>query len=206
MYGPGSRGILRPKVDFMSFSLLVLGIGSFLFHASLRQTMEFADELSMMVLMWAMLRATLQARRSPSMARAISVLLAVVFISFSVFYVWSAKIIYQVIAFNIGIVVLTAWSHWVLYHSTPAFSAAKRSDWNKRKWKGIGYSALGYFLWNIDLEYCAELRALKARVGLPWAWLLELHGWWHILTAVGVSMSMDVSREVQAEIERLKQD
>ncbi|KAK4462638.1 hypothetical protein QBC42DRAFT_286249 [Cladorrhinum samala] len=44
----GRQPVLAPKVDLMSLSLLLLGIGSFLFHATLRQTMEFCDELSIL--------------------------------------------------------------------------------------------------------------------------------------------------------------
>jgi dihydroceramidase len=43
---------------------------------------------------------------------------------------------------------------------------------------------LGYFLWQIDGIYCTELTALRRSVGMPWGFLLELHGWWHGLTAV----------------------
>lgn len=55
-------------------------------------------------------------------------------------------------------------------------------------------------MWNIDFEYCAELRMLREQVGLPWAWLLELHGWWHILTAVSANQFMEIVRELKVEV------
>jgi len=39
----------------------------------------------------------------------------------------------------------------------------------------------------VDGGFCAELRAVRQSVGLPWAFALELHGWWHVLTAVGAA-------------------
>jgi dihydroceramidase len=188
----------------MSLSLLVLGIGSFLFHATLRQTLEFVDEFSMLGLTWSMLQAALTARQPPAKARFITVALAVAYLSFSAFYLWSAKIIYQVFAFTSAMVAVIVRSQYLFHLSQPAFPDAKRRDWNWRVWKALGISVLGYVLWSIDLEYCAELRALRQKVGLPWAWLLELHGWWHILTAVGASQAMQVSREVNEELEREK--
>ncbi|RMD41718.1 hypothetical protein DV735_g3423, partial [Chaetothyriales sp. CBS 134920] len=38
-----------------------------------------------------------------------------------------------------------------------------------------------------------SLRALRHRVGLPLAWLLECHGWWHVLTAVGAGVFVDLT-------------
>lgn len=190
----------------MSVSLLVLGIGSFLFHASLRQTLEFADELSMLGLNWSMLQAVLTARQSPAKARLISTALAVVFIGFSVFYVWSAKIIYQVIAFSSGIGLVTLRCQYLYHWAQPAFPKAKSHDWNVRTWKSIGVCLFGYGLWHIDLEFCAQLRDMKERVGLPWAWVFELHGWWHIFTAIGASMFMNVARDIREEARREKKE
>ncbi|KAJ6786806.1 hypothetical protein PWT90_03857 [Aphanocladium album] len=202
MYGPGSRGLLKPNVDFMSVALLVLGIGSFLFHASLRQTLEFADELSMMLLIWAMLQATLTIRQSPAKSKMISAALAVIFLSFTAFYLNSPLIIYQVIAFITGVVILFIRSLYLFHWMQPALPKAKSRDWRNRAFAAFFICLVGYGIWNIDLEFCQVLRDLRARVGLPWAWLLEFHGWWHLLTAVGASQFINVVREVLDEVKR----
>jgi dihydroceramidase len=202
MCGAESRSILPSRWDFMSITLLSLGIGSFLFHASLRQTLEFADEPSMLGLTWSMLRATLIARQRPSTSRSISVSLTLVFAAFSVFYVKLAKIIYQVIAFASGIALVTLRSQYLFHRLQLPFPKDRSRDWNIRTWQAIGACLFGYLLWNIDLEYCGELRKLRKQLGLPWAWLLEFHGWWHILTAVGADRFMNVAREVNEEVRR----
>jgi dihydroceramidase len=202
MYSPGSRGLFAPKVDFMSVSLLGLGIGSFLFHASLRHVMEFADEFSMLGLTWSMLQATLTARQSPAKSNLISAGLAVCFLSFAAFYLQSPQILYQVVAFGTGLLLVILRTQYLYHWLQPAFPTAKSRDWNFRTWKAILTCLAGYVLWNIDLEYCTQLRSLRQQVGLPWAWLFELHGWWHILTAMGASQFMDVAREVREEVKR----
>ncbi|KAK7754989.1 hypothetical protein SLS62_003073 [Diatrype stigma] len=53
--------------------------------------------------------------------------------------------------------------------------------------KVVALLIAAYAICNVDLEMCLQLRALRSRVGLPWAQLLELHGWWHVLTALGAS-------------------
>ncbi|CAM1510243.1 Fc.00g005780.m01.CDS01 [Cosmosporella sp. VM-42] len=206
MYGPGSHGLFAPRLDFMSISLLVLGIGSFLFHASMQQALEFVDELSMFGLIWSMLQAMLTMKQSPAKHRSISVGLAIIFTSFSAFYLQSGKIIYHVIAFLSSVFVLCLRGEYLFHWIQPGFPKEKTRDWFKRSWQSIAICSLGYGLWNIDLEYCAELRAIREHLGLPWAWLFELHGWWHILTAVGASQFMDVAREMQEEANRQNAD
>jgi dihydroceramidase len=207
MYGSSKhsrRGILSPSWDFMSVSLLVLGIGSFLFHATLRQTLEFVDEFSMIGLAWSMLQASLTFRQPPGRARAISIALAVVYLSFSVFYLQAPLIIYQVYAFTSSLGALLLHTFYVFYWAPYGLPESKLRDWSRRTWKAVAISVVGYLLWIIDFEYCAQLRAMRQHLGLPWAFLLELHGWWHILTAVGASQSMQIAREARAEMNREK--
>jgi dihydroceramidase len=51
---------------------------------------------------------------------------------------------------------------------------------------------------------CEKLREIRGRIGLPWAFLLEMHGWWHIFTAMSAAWFMDILREVQIELKREK--
>ncbi|KAI1773173.1 ceramidase [Hypoxylon cercidicola] len=200
MYGRGSRGLFRPKTDFMSVSLLVLGICSFLFHASLRQTLQFADELGMLLLAWSLLQGLLTGRRPGGYDLFINTCLAVVFPLFGAFYVWTGKIIYHASAFMLLVVFITVRGHHLFYFRQPAFPAAKRDAWKAKGGKALAMLIFGYVLWNVDLELCAELRNLREYVGLPWAWFLEMHGWWHVLTAYAAKEVMEIIREMQVEL------
>ncbi|KAI0477090.1 ceramidase [Xylariaceae sp. FL0804] len=205
MYGPGSRGILAPKTDFMSISLLVLGIASFLFHATLRQNLQFADDLGMLGLVWAIVRGLFT---SSEYARLVNITMAIVFPLFAAFYVWSGKIIYHLTAFTIIIALIILRGHYLFLWRSPGFPETKGAGWRSRARRALAFMAVGYILWNVDLELCAKLRALRGQVGLPWAWLLEMHGWWHILTAISAARWMDIVREVQEELkaeEKIKQ-
>jgi len=44
----------------------------------------------------------------------------------------------------------------------------------------------GSIAFNIDRNYCAQLRAMRDVVGIPWGFVLEMHGWWHVGSALGV--------------------
>jgi len=211
MYGPGSRGIFRPKVDFMSVALLFLGIGSFLFHASMRKTFEFVDELSMVGLSWSMLDAIFTADvKSPSKRRAIHAAFAVFHIVFCVMYVLTVNIIYQVVVFVGGMIITGFKSHYLLKElkASGGLTDAMAKDWSRRGWDSVYVSLFGYLLWNIEFMYCAELRAMRETIGLPFAWVFEFHGWWHILTAIGAAQFMDVARDMRDGVQRqmLKKD
>ncbi|KAL6816597.1 ceramidase [Trichoderma sp. SZMC 28015] len=45
--------------------------------------------------------------------------------------------------------------------------------------------AFGYFVWLLDDWLCSPLTSMKHSAGLPLAFFLELHGWWHIFTCIG---------------------
>ncbi|KAF4637079.1 hypothetical protein G7Y89_g982 [Cudoniella acicularis] len=42
----------------------------------------------------------------------------------------------------------------------------------------------------VDMSACNTLRSLREQIGMPWAALLEMHGYWHILTGIGVYIFM----------------
>ncbi|KAJ8131293.1 hypothetical protein O1611_g2333 [Lasiodiplodia mahajangana] len=192
MYGRGSRGLLAPKYDFMSVSLLVLGIASFLFHATLRQNLQFGDELAMLGLVWSILQGLLTVRYSSAYDQFINISLAIIFPLFALFYIWTGKIIYHVIGFAIAIGLIILRGVYLFYWREPGFPETKVADWRIRGQIALVLMGVAYILWNIDLEFCAELRSFREQLGLPWAWLLELHGWWHILTAMSAARWMDI--------------
>lgn len=43
----------------------------------------------------------------------------------------------------------------------------------------------GFGIWNIDNAICPTLTSWKRTLGMPWSFVLELHGWWHIFTGAG---------------------
>lgn len=61
----------------------------------------------------------------------------------------------------------------------------------RRQMRGAGWMYLilflsGYALWNVDNLACEQLRALRRRVPTVVGFLTQFHGWWHILTGLGV--------------------
>ncbi|RFU32316.1 hypothetical protein B7463_g4041, partial [Scytalidium lignicola] len=57
----------------------------------------------------------------------------------------------------------------------------------------------GFAIWLVDIGYCAKLTSAKRAIGMPWSFILEFHGWWHILTGVGVYVLIAVVEYVTSE-------
>lgn len=64
---------------------------------------------------------------------------------------------------------------------------------SKMRWmavSGIAFFITGHACWMTDFYACDGLRAIRRRIGMPWAAVLELHGFWHIFTGIGVYIFM----------------
>ncbi|KAM9913939.1 hypothetical protein OXX69_001106 [Metschnikowia pulcherrima] len=57
---------------------------------------------------------------------------------------------------------------------------------NRTMVTGVSIFALGYILWNMDIHLCEYARATRREWGMPYGFVLEGHGWWHLLTGTGV--------------------
>ncbi|RMZ75941.1 hypothetical protein DV738_g5241, partial [Chaetothyriales sp. CBS 135597] len=50
---------------------------------------------------------------------------------------------------------------------------------------GLSIFLGGFAIWGLDRVYCSTFRRWRRQIGMPWGFLLEGHGWWHLMTAIG---------------------
>jgi dihydroceramidase len=185
-------------------SLLLVGLGSFAFHATLKHIAQICDELAMYAIVSSLNYAVYSHRMFTSqISRFIlgSVLL------FSTGVVGYVNLISPTGARDdihnaIFVVLLTTfWPRvlWLINHagpssptppatnpkqSSPRQKATRHHQLSRFRFSAFSFLA-GFAIWLIDGLYCYQLRAIREKIGLPFAWLLEFHGVWHVLTAVG---------------------
>jgi len=63
-------------------------------------------------------------------------------------------------------------------------------DQRMRRIRMLSFSGIfmflgGFLIWNLDNTFCHHLVHTRNQIQLPWAVVLEGHGWWHILTGLG---------------------
>lgn len=198
--GGNNAGLASKSLDVLSSSLFAVGVTSAMFHGTLRQGPQFCDDLSMLALAAALLQPLYTHGRSPAAARLVTGVIILATSTASAIYVQSGKILYHVYIFSAMLTFIWPRTLHLLYRA-PGPKGSGRSREERRRlggrfWKAVALLITAYIIWNIDLEMCLQLRDLRSRIGLPWAWLLEFHGWWHILTALGASEYMQLVREL----------
>lgn len=180
--------------DLFSIALWVLGILSFTFHATLKHSTQYGDELAMLVLAGALLQGSWGPRSRLAGIVSWSTVAAA-----SALYLKTGAILHQVYAF-IGMIFVVGLRTFYLILGDRQGKKARlpytSSVYLKRYAWSLFTLAFAYFIWHVDLERCGVLREWRAAIGLPFAWLLELHGWWHVLTALGASLYIRLLRDL----------
>ncbi|MCJ1273724.1 hypothetical protein MMC21_001517 [Puttea exsequens] len=200
-------------VSFIGY--LLVGTGSFLFHATLKYPMQLVDELSMIYTTCLMCYATF----SYAQSRPFRIYLALALVGLAVFitlyYHYLQDPAFHQIAFAILTAVVLLRAMYVMEitlrprlrmaeerfegregrgmtgREKEVSRAQGRRDWDilGRMWMmiAVGLSVFlgGFCFWHLDNVYCKRLRGWRREVGLPWGVVLEGHGWWHLMTGTG---------------------
>ncbi|TDZ18850.1 Alkaline ceramidase YDC1 [Colletotrichum sidae] len=184
-------------LDIQSIGLLFVGVFSGIFHGTMHQETQLLDDLSMLILAGALVQPLYVHRQTAPVRKSITALLWAGIAAMAVVYVRSGDIFIHVMTFT-GLLTLVWPRTLYLLYGTGSYAKEQQRRCMRTFWKAVAVLVLGFTLWHIDLEYCAELRAARRAVGLPLAWVLEFHGWWHVFTALGASWYMRLIREVTA--------
>ena len=171
--------------------LLVVGIGSFCFHGSLLYEFQLLDELPMLyttaVFIYCITLQDPRRRHSPALAAFLAVLCTAVTI---VYVMWQEPAFHQA-CYGAMVVFLTGNCLRIAYRDR-----ATEPERTSFIVQAVVLFLVAWGLWNIDIHYCVQLKDLRAQMG--WAApLLELHGWWHILTAYSSYLQVLFSSHVQ---------
>ncbi|KAK1598879.1 alkaline phytoceramidase [Colletotrichum navitas] len=186
-------------LDIQSVGLLLVGVFSAVFHGTMHQETQLLDDLSMLVLAGSLVQPLYVFRQSRPVAAAAAAALWLGIAAMAAVYVRSGDIFIHVATFTALLTLVWPRTLFLVYGAGSRWSAAERRALMRRFAEACAVLILGFTLWHIDLEYCAELRAARRELGLPLAWLLELHGWWHIFTAYGASWYMRLIRDLTSD-------
>ncbi|KAI8607159.1 ceramidase [Chytriomyces sp. MP71] len=172
------------------WSLILVAIGSILFHGTLWYSYQMLDELPMIVNACIIIFCALQvfpdsARTKVPLALALST------------YAFATTAIYlhikspEFLALSHGS--LTAFLAYILprqilrlARDDPRTTDALRLRglWKLNYWTLYAYLIGGAF-WGTENALCSALRKGREAVGSPFGFLLEFHVWWHLFAALG---------------------
>ncbi|ORY06497.1 alkaline ceramidase-like protein [Clohesyomyces aquaticus] len=191
---------------------LIVGTGSFLFHATLKYPMQLVDELSMIYTTCLMFYATFSYRKSRIYSQGLAAFLVALALFITLYYHYLQDPTFHQNAYALLTAIVLFRSMWIMeVNIRPKFRSEERQAANPRSdsetkevrdredvrdkeilrqmWTmiacGLSIFLGGFAIWQLDNVFCPTLRRWRRQVGLPWGILLEGHGWWHLMTGVG---------------------
>ncbi|KAH9865654.1 hypothetical protein J1614_009240 [Plenodomus biglobosus] len=191
---------------------LLVGTGSFLFHATLKYPMQLVDELSMIYTTCLMNFATFSYGKSRlySTTLAIGLISIALFITLYYHYLQDPTFHQNAYALLTAIVLFRA-MYVMEVNIRPKFRSKEREAANpharnsgtaaqkhedlrdeqivRTMWQMIAFGLSiflgGFAVWHLDNGYCSTLIKWRREIGMPWGFVLEGHGMWHLMTGTG---------------------
>ncbi|KAH8586692.1 ceramidase-domain-containing protein [Bisporella sp. PMI_857] len=183
--------------NFPYLGLAGVGFGSAIFHATLKTYTQWGDDLSMLIATATTFHRLFTFDRSLR-TTVISGTLGAIFMSlFIAWHCYEDEIIVHRVLFGIMIITVGQKTRGLINALPPSSSHSPRRM-RRLATAGAVFFGTGFTLWNIDNEFCGILTAWKREVGMPWSWVLELHGWWHFLTGIGSYIFMKLVEDLTA--------
>ncbi|KAJ2362289.1 alkaline ceramidase ydc1, partial [Coemansia sp. RSA 2607] len=169
--------------------MLIVGLGSWFFHMTLKYEWQLADELPMVyctcICIYCALRADVKSGTDFFIALALFAYSAIV----TLVYLQIRKPVFHQVAYavEVFIVLIRSTMHQIEIRKT---NMRAFQEMQQLFWLGVGAFGLSFFLWNIDNIYCTNLRAIRNSLPAVLAPLFQLHAYWHIGTALGCYASI----------------
>ncbi|KAE8376683.1 ceramidase [Aspergillus bertholletiae] len=166
------------------WGLMAVGICSAAFHISLKYHTQMLDDLSMLFTTTPVLHQVVTVNATRRNSVLVAILLWSSLMALVVYHVKTDELLLHSLGFAGMVIVIGIRTMQLINTRTLVGSAARKQIWGAVRFGAVIFN-LGFYLWVIDGWICGFLRSTRARIGLPFAFLLELHGWWHIFTGIG---------------------
>ncbi|TVY31659.1 Alkaline ceramidase [Lachnellula subtilissima] len=163
--------------------IATVGIGSGIFHASLKNYTQWADDLSMLLATATVLHRVFTFDKSIAYTVTYGAILSAAMTAFSTWHCVTDELIMHSVLFGVMIAAIGIKTRSII--SARVSDPIVRADVKSLATWGAAIFVSGFVIWNIDTMACAHLTAIKRSIGMPWSFALELHGWWHLFTGLG---------------------
>ncbi|KAH8820801.1 ceramidase [Xylogone sp. PMI_703] len=190
----------RPDAFMRNLSYLGLatvGFGSIIYHATLKYYTQWFDDLSMLIATGLVMHRVYTYDKSLKYTVVYGVVLSTII---SAFIAWHC-----IMDETTGHSIFFAIMMLTVSRKTRRMMAEKIEDKkilgqlrDMAFWGTVIFVA-GFAIWLVDNGYCDQLTSTKRAIGMPWSFILEFHGWWHILTGIGGYVLIAVVEYVTSE-------
>ncbi|KAL4958491.1 ceramidase-domain-containing protein [Aspergillus filifer] len=161
------------------WGLISVGVCSFAFHVSLKYHTQMMDDLSMQLTTTPVLNRVLTANSDRRHSNIKAIVLGALLFLLVMIHALADELILHSVSFVVVVTIIGVQTIRLVNSRTVPGSSARRQIWGIVRF-GAAIFNLGYWLWILDQWACGFLTNARRAIGLPWGFLLELHGWWHI--------------------------
>ncbi|KAJ3147820.1 Alkaline ceramidase 3 [Geranomyces variabilis] len=173
----------KPELRFYlsHLALMVVGFGSFCFHSTLKHEAQLLDELPMTVATCLYTWIYLDMFRAKSSQANMAILALVGVLTSAAYLLLKEPVVFQVL---FGTLLVTQLSLGLrnVRRITRTHPSESRDFWTMAV-LSVSSIVLAFVLWNIDQAQCGALQTTRNSIGYPFRVGLELHAWWHALSA-----------------------
>lgn len=178
---------LRNKQDLIVLltytSLLGVGFGSIAAHGTLKYSCQVVDELAMIYTTALALYSVFSITFNRTWRWVLGTFLTTLVVGVTVLHLVAGESTLHQITFGLMIAAVGFRCRYLM-----RYVVKDRKAWASMvKLAMVGSITFpsGYGLWLVDVFACSTLQSWRRAVGMPFGFILELHGWWHILTCIG---------------------
>ncbi|POW12467.1 hypothetical protein PSTT_04450 [Puccinia striiformis] len=191
--------------------IALVGIGSFLFHATLRYEYQLGDELPMIFccafITYVAFDTGSASLPSTKFVKALPYILFLYSFVVSAIYLKYPNPVFHQIAYATIQLVATFRSAYTVRNAPEGTYREQKNRADAIRYLMIGSVTFttGFLIWNIDNllafitlflsnldvnvsplnRFCDRISHLKEYLGTPWSFILEGHAWWHLATGTG---------------------
>ncbi|KAH6714718.1 ceramidase [Leptodontidium sp. MPI-SDFR-AT-0119] len=163
--------------------IAAVGFGSAIFHATMKNYAQWCDDLSMLVAVATVVHRVFTFDKPLSTTVITGAAIVGTMTVFSAWHCITDEITMHSVLFAAMIVIVGLKTRSIISMRVKDLIVAKEVR-KLATWGGVIFIS-GFGIWNIDNAICSSLTTWKRGLGMPWSFVLELHGWWHIFTGVG---------------------
>jgi len=171
--------------------IALVGVGSFLFHATLRYEWQLGDELPM-IFCCAFITYVAFDTGSASLPRTrfvscLPYILVIYSLVVCAIYLRYPNPVFHQVAYGLIQTVATFRSAYTARGAPEGTFREQKNKADAIRYLLIGSATFltGFLVWNIDNLFCDRISHLKEYLGTPWSFVLEGHAWWHLATGTG---------------------
>ncbi|KIP11150.1 hypothetical protein PHLGIDRAFT_125047 [Phlebiopsis gigantea 11061_1 CR5-6] len=184
----------RYLIGWTGFALV--GLGSFIFHATLLYEAQLADELPMVYVASFCCAILFDSKPGHGVNNDRTKGIFALLLAFNALFTW-AYAIYRNPVFHQVVFATVMFTN--IFRTTYILRTSpyqqRIPDHDKKTVThlfalGAATFLFGFLVWNLDNIFCHNITGWKHSLGWPGAFLLEGHSWWHILTATGTYLML----------------